>query len=354
MFQTFLQKVHIILGKFSHSVAAKTELGKWTSKALVHSCPTRWWSEYDCVKRIIDILEQDPETFEKVCEAMNWKKCSKCTQLKVECPHLSFDDDDLSLMKKFLEFFSEFKAKSDVLGGESYSNVHLVFPYTKELSGHVESFMDDELIGNFAQNFHLSFTRYFDFIMNIRHENPKCPFQPYYLACSMLSPIFYNGLTEEERDVGRKFLLSELKKLEGDVASTNDGHEPEVQLPGPSIKLHGLKFFSKNIEKTAKDASSNTFSLLERKFRKDMEILELDALSACEELQKQADMENLLQEDPTLYWVIKEGKYNSKLPLLACGLLAAPSSSVPSERLFSIASLLSSGNSFFANSVDII
>ena len=355
VFETFLLKVRILLSKFSHSVAAKTELAKWTDKALIHSCPTRWWSELDSVMRIYEILMADRETFVKVCEAMNWTKCTKCARLKLECTHLRFDEDDLGFMKKFIDFFTEFKSKSDLLGGESYTNVHLVFPFTKELSAHIDSFSVDSSdlqMANFATNFHVSFLDYFSFIIEPRHEG-KNPFQPYYIACSMLYPLYYNGLTTEEREVGRNFLLSELKKMDRDVASPDDGPEPEVndQGQGPSVNLPHLKFFSRKMDSSARLASSNPFSLLERQFRKDMEILELDALSTLESLRKKEESEKILKEDPTLYWMIKEEKYNTKLPCLALGLLSAPSSSVPSERLFSVASLLSSGNIFSTISI---
>ena len=341
-----LLKVRTLLGKFAHSVAAKTELGKWTTKALIHSCPTRWWSEFDSVQRIQDILDEDEESFAKVCDAMNWQRCAKCIREKVEdCPHLRFDEDDLILMKKFLQFFSEFKAKSDVLGGEAYTNIHLVFPYCKELSAHISSFCEDDLLSTFASYFLVDFLDYFSFIIDVNHEG-RNEFQPYYIACSMLSPLYYNGLSEEERDVGKKFLLEELKKMDAKNASLLDDPDVEANVPKPSVNIPGLKHFSKSIDSSSRKSSSSTFNLLERKFRKDMEILELDAESTLEELQTQRNTEKIVHEDPTLYWTLKEEKYNTKLPILACDLLAAPSSSVPSERLFSIASLLSAGRYF--------
>ena len=294
------------------------------------------------MQRFQDILDEDGETFAKVCDAMNWHRCSRCVrEKKLECPHLRFDQDDLALMKKFLQFFQEFKAKSDVLGGEAYSNSHLVFPYLKELAAHISSFGEDDLLSDFADNFYVDFMDYFAFIIDIRHQG-KNEFQPYYIACSMLSPLYYNGLSAEEREVGKEFLLKELKNMDAKSVPA-DEPDAEANVPMPSVSIPGLKHFSKSIDQSSRMSSSNNFNLLERKFRKDMEILELDAESTLEELQKQRNTEKIVHEDPTLYWTLKEEKYNTKLPLLACDLLSAPSSSVPSERMFSVASLLSSG-----------
>ena len=214
-----------------------------------------------------------------------------------------------------------------------------MFIYCKELSSHISSFFEDDFIGNFTENFQVSFLDYFAFIMDIRHKG-KNKFQPIYIACSMLSPIYYNFLTEQEREEGKKFLLEELKKMDGTVSAP----EPELTPPKPSFNIPGLKHSSMNLAKAARTASSNSSCLLERKFKKDIELLELDAESTLETLQKPEESQKLLQEDPTTYWVIKEEKCNTKLPSLARGLMSCPSSSVPSERLFSIASPLSSGN----------
>ena len=53
--------------------------------------------------------------------------------------------------------------------------------------------------------------------------------------------------------------------------------------------------------------------------------------------------EEVPMEDPLDYWVESESKYETLLPLIAEDILCIPATSTPSERLFSISGILSSG-----------
>ena len=71
----------------------------------------------------------------------------------------------------------------------------------------------------------------------------------------------------------------------------------------------------------------------------------MESAKKLQEIQTASDENKifLMKEDPIEYWNLNQDKYTSRLPFLARNLLSASPSSVPSERLFSIASLLSAG-----------
>ena len=307
--------------KFSTSVLAKEELAKHTKLCIIKDVPTRWWSKLDQIKRIGEIYKQDRQAFRKVCLAREWKTS------------LDLDDDDLIMLQYFLDFFESFRQKSDVLGGEKSSNIHLVFIYTKDLQQHIETFFEHEKLGKFSRRFHLLFMKQFEFILNPDHPEFECVF----LATSLLSPLYLNFLSAEEQNEGFRFLREELKRIEGPV-------RPKIIVQRKNVEFPGIKLQASNNLVTQGDH-------LEKTLNKDKDTLLLEAASKLLEVQT-ATEENklfLMNEDPIEYWNQNKKKYSSRLPIVARNLLAVSPSSVPSERLFSIASLLSSGISIFLN-----
>ena len=70
-------------------------------------------------------------------------------------------EEDLFLMKKFVQLFSPIKKKSDILSGEEFSSIHLVWPAVREMRLHIEKFKKDATIGKFAKDFLKMFDSYF-------------------------------------------------------------------------------------------------------------------------------------------------------------------------------------------------
>ena len=89
----------------------------------------------------------------------------------------------------------------------------------------------------------------------------------------------------------------------------------------------------------------NNTCVLEQAFNTDIEKLEKDTAAYVERVKAGKVSEK--EEDIIEYWNKMRYCSLSKLPDLACNILVAPASSVPSERLFSIAGLLSSGTYYF-------
>ena len=56
-----------------------------------------------------------------------------------------------------------------------------------------------------------------------------------------------------------------------------------------------------------------------------------------------AELEEVAMDDPLDYWVEQEAKFETCLALVAEDILIIPATSTPSERLFSVSGMLSSG-----------
>ena len=323
VFDGVLKKIRNLVKKFSTSVLGKAELAKHTKLAIIKDCPTRWWSTLDQVQRINDIYKENSNAIREVCSVREWSLT------------LDLKEEDLKMVELFLEFFGEMKVKSDCLGGEKSSNIHLVYIYCKELRSHIESYIDHQVLGEFSQKFLNFFTIQFDFILN-QHHDPnceECKFQPLFLATTILSPVYINFLTDEEKTLGFKTLLSELRKIETPIVR-------QTNVARKKTEFHGLKHLSKNL--SSKDPASRGDDV-EKKFMNDKQILMHDSEVTLDEIQATDNEAFIMSEDPMNYWINNAHKYSSALPKLATNLLAATPSSVPSERLFSIASFLSAG-----------
>ena len=89
------------------------------------------------------------------------------------------------------------------------------------------------------------------------------------------------------------------------------------------------------------DGPTDNTSTYDRAFSSDIERLEKDSVALIMKIKAAKKM--LPPEDVIQYWNKMRYICMSRLPDFACDLLAAPASSVPSERMFSVSGLLSSG-----------
>ena len=74
---------------------------------------------------------------------------------------LILSEQDMILIKKFVQLFALIKKKADVLSGEEFSSIHLVWPAVREMRAHIEKFKKDATIGQFAKDFLQMFDSYF-------------------------------------------------------------------------------------------------------------------------------------------------------------------------------------------------
>ena len=77
-----------------------------------------------------------------------------------------------------------------------------------------------------------------------------------------------------------------------------------------------------------------------RRFASDLDRLKKDSIYALSKLEANKDD---VPDDPIQYWIKVRCLYSTKLPELAADLLCIPASSVPSERLFSVAGVMCAG-----------
>ena len=74
---------------------------------------------------------------------------------------LILTENDLFLINKFCQLFAMIKKKADVLSGEEFSSIQLVWPAVREIRGHIEKFKKDAKISKFAKDFLRLFDSYF-------------------------------------------------------------------------------------------------------------------------------------------------------------------------------------------------
>ena len=77
------------------------------------------------------------------------------------------------------------------------------------------------------------------------------------------------------------------------------------------------------------------------RFAKDLDRYKKDSVEALAKLQ--ANREKQKPDDPLEYWVMVRCLCSTKLADVACDILCIPASSVPSERLFSVAGVMCAG-----------
>ena len=91
--------------------------------------------------------------------------------------------------------------------------------------------------------------------------------------------------------------------------------------------------------------SSFSFTIFSSNYRfgKDLERYKKDSVEALAKLQ--ASREKQKPGDPLEYWTMVRCLCSTKLAEVACDILCIPASSVPSERLFSVAGVMCAGKS---------
>ena len=123
-----------------------------------------------------------------------------------------------------------------------------------------------------------------------------------------------------------------------------------VQAPLPftiAVTIPGLKFLSKTIFDGTKTLPSDPRAALNQDLHqyklKSKQVITKLLNSASHREGEQGDLRTRKPGDLMDFWVKEMGQFTTKLPLLALDVMVIPASSVPSERLFSISGLLSSG-----------
>ena len=317
------------MGKFGKSVSPKVELEKICGLQVKRNCPTRWWTDWLMCERVLEIHKKEAEALNTVISSNS--KTWKIRKLQ------KFDYD---LVSYFVDFFRVFKIKSDLMGGEEFSNIHFVHSTVKQFRRHIGKWKEHQVIGNFVKNFEIIFSEYFDFVDHPDHPD----YQQIYTTAAFLSPYHQAMLSPREKREAKEYLRCEVTLMEDSMVGA--GEEENIAaasapaLDSANNMMPGCDLLFDLIQEGEVGNPSNT-CVLEQAFNADIEKLEKDTAAYVERVKAGKVAEK--EEDIIEYWNKFRYCALSKLPDLACNLLVAPASSVPSERLFSISGLLSSG-----------
>lgn len=281
--------------------------------------------------RIQDIGTINKEALNTIIKTCQWKK------------QALFHEAEYELISVFVSFFTYLKEKSDQLAGENMCTIHLVHSVVKGILKHIRKWTNHSILGSFAKEFETEFCRYFDHMVGPTNAN----FEPIYIVAAFLSPFHQNFLTDEEKKLAADYLKVEVAAFEhssGDLLSSGQA-ETTIRTtdPVPDPTLPGMDLLMDLIGSgQVQNGTADQVTDLDARFYSDLEILKKDSDATIQKYLRTGKMED---QDILKYWDRMSYLCGSKLAEAACNILVIPSSSVPSERLFSIAGLMSSGRS---------
>ena len=289
---------------------------------------------------------------------------------------------DIRTLKLYCEILEPFAKHTDILGGENYSTIQLVYPTLVDLQTHLDEMSMKPGMKKFCDGLTKEVKKYFAHVL----DPDSVRYDATYIAATFLDPCWTAILDEEQVDIAKAHLLKlcrEYSENNNDPAEANA--DPDNN-PPPPLAFANYKHVSKKISGTAGSAGSLTslFNSDIETFRKEcdrirleiqneskkgststnaeevMEIVEeivnfevdmeinigASTSAATEEVTStnvQEDQVEILMKDPLDYWVSEETRYYSPIARVAQDLLTIPATSTPSERLFSASGLLTEG-----------
>ena len=343
-FGRVLTKTKKFVVKYRTSPKAKGIL-KSTSfqKSLLGYCKTRWYSDMAMAKSVIEAAEMEDKPLAKLSAEMNWS--------------LNINAADVKVLKQYVELMEPFAKHTDVLGGENYSTLHMVYPALQDLFSHLEEMTKKfENLGKagtgaskYCKNLEKEMKKYFAFVLDPKADS----FDPVYYLATYFDPMYSAILTMEQKEIAinhlKELMKEQLEEMGEDWHETFEAFADKNESVSKSPVFRGFKHVSRMIASTSQTVTSMStpFARDLEKYRSDCERIrfqggqkaEGDAVDGSNPQQP----EEVPMEDPLDYWVESESKYETLLPLIAEDILCIPATSTPSERLFSISGILSSG-----------
>lgn len=250
-------------------------------KELILDVPTRWWSKFDMIERFCILKEAVTKT------------------LRAEQYDDSFFENETnwSKLNKMVILLSPFKEVQEILEGEKYVTISLVYPLInvikKKLSSLNTSPFVGAHIGKLKQDLLQGLQNRFDF------------FESSYIIATYLDPRYKQTLQNSDK----KWVMSKLSELIGSPS--------EIQIQEPPLKKNILQ-----------EAWSNVEIVSENKTKYPDEV-------NLYEFQKQED-----QRSDILGWWKTKSVLLPNLSKIAKHYLCVPASSAAAERLFSQAGLI--------------
>ena len=344
-FGKVLGKCKKFVAKYRKSPKAKGILNNTSfKKSLIGFCKTRWYSDMAMVKSLIEAAEKEDKPLAKLSSEMNW--------------NLQISVSDVKVLKQYGELMEPFAKHTDVLGGENYSTIHLLYPALQDLLSHLnemsKKYEKSAGVVKYCKSLEKEMKKYFSFVLD-----PKSvAFDPVYYLATFLDPIYSALLTLEQREIAvehlKDLMKEHLEEKKEDWHDTFDAVGENTQTTSKSPVFRGFKHVSKMLANVSHTGSSQStpFARDLEKYSSDCEKLRLQGCQVVQGVEDGSDQggveanaveEEEPMEDPLDYWVANETKYETVLPLIAEDILMVPATSTPSERLFSVSGMLCGG-----------
>ena len=250
---------------------------------------------------------------------------------------------DFQYMKAYTHMMEPLMEKSDQLGAETVSTIHMVYPTLMEVIEHLDDVSRKPLCKALATDLKKNIKYYFNHLIDPLDIN----FDPIAITATFLSPVHRHILSEEQIKIAEDHIKILLDSYD---QSTNTAPEEtgEIEVEEEkTITIPGLKFLSKKIIRGNNGSTSDPAAALKRDLDqyqiKSKQVLNKLMQSASHKVGEEGEMKTRNPTDPMDFWVKELLQSETALSSLALDIMAIPASSVPSERLFSISGLLSSG-----------
>ena len=232
---------------------------------------------------------------------------------------LRLTDRDLQYMKAYTSIMGLLKEKSDALGAENSSTIHLVVPALIEIS-----------------SLKINIGNYFDHVTD--QYDPK--FDPIFLTATYLSPIHRHILNKRQIQLAESHLKELIKSYEDkEVVQEEDNSDVDIEqeTDDTTFKIPGLKFLSSKIMESdnggGEDVVESDFAIY---FSKSKQVLAKLKNSGSKSENNEATTNAPI--DPIDFWTkaLRSKQYGSELASVAVDVMEIPASSVPSEHLLAL------------------
>ena len=171
------------------------------------------------VERVLEIHKKDKEALNQVMTTCAWKD-------KDGKKFRKLTNADYNLLSYYIDFFKMFMDKSDMMGGEEFSNIHYVHSTVKLFRRHIAKWSQHAVIGSFVRTFSEIFSEYFDFVDHPNHPD----YQEIYSITAYLSPYHQAMLSPGEKRRAKEYLLTEVLLREEESPHDDAGEQTDDQV----------------------------------------------------------------------------------------------------------------------------
>ena len=290
-FGKVLRKCRLIVKKYRKSSKAKVILRKLGFKYILQGfCKTRWWSDVAMVERIVKAAEFEGNAVAKLIDRMEW--------------NIEINDNDVRVLKQYLDIMDPFRVFGDRLGGEITSTVHLIYPMVSELLCHLQDKIRNNIQKNFCQALHREMKKYFKFALDVNSRD----FDPFFIIATFLDPFYKGSLDKDMMGEAKQGLMElvqvemkrenreevveeepNLEEFEGDKEAENSVEEEEeiFQLPGMVMTSKKISSREGVMSKKSDDATIES----------DIKQYEVKAEQVMENAKQQAKAESMKKKE---------------------------------------------------------